>query len=163
MTTQEVVYIFSEIGNVVEFTNYIEPDWDDELGEIQREVQENLLPRGTLKEQKQVASKMLSDFRKAKLQPLSVSIWDQLHNTDSNTIDIGDFSKAKTIADGYGRSIDTIVSLIKTNSELPPPQIFRRPNGQYTLIGGNTRLMAFRALGIQPKVLFVDWSKHPLK
>lgn len=155
MDIYDVVSIFAEKT----FTNYIEPDWEDEFGEMEREISENLLPHGTPEEQEQVAMKMLSDFRKAKLQPLPKNIWDQLQNTDSNSIPLSGFDQAKAIADGYGRSIDTIVSLIKSNSELPPPQILRRPNGQYTLIGGNTRLMAFRALGIIPKVLMVDWSE----
>ena len=157
LSMTEVLRIYSETSST--YTNYTQPNWEDEFGEMEREVSENLLPQGTPEEQKQVALRMLSDFKNVPPQPLPDNIWSQLQNTDSYSIPVGGFDQAKALADEYERDIGAIISMIQSNAPLPPPQILRRPDGQYTLIGGNTRLMAFRALGIQPKVLVVDWAK----
>lgn len=82
MTTQEVISIFSS-------NSYAQPNWEEEFGEMEREVNETLLPQGTAEDQSQIAVKMLSDFKKASLQPLSESIWSQLQNTDSYSIPVG--------------------------------------------------------------------------
>ena len=101
---------------------------------------------------------MILDFKKAKPEDLDDRIWHKLENTDSNSIKSGDLNSAKKLAKKYNKNIGSILSAIDKQEEIPTPMILKKPDGSYTLVGGNTRLMALRAKGIKPKVLIVDYS-----
>jgi len=136
------------------FSNYTKPDWDDEFGEIERTVEEILYKDQPSKIQKAKAKEILSKFKRAKSVVLTDSIWDNLENTDSNSLKIGDYKKSIALSKKYGRTIEWIFDAIKNNKQIPMPQILST-NGRYILVGGNTRLMAFRVMGINPKVVLL--------
>ena len=51
---------------------------------------------------------------------------------------------------------------MKYGTSMPAPIVMKGDEDWYYLIGGNTRLMAARALGIRPKILLVDVSNKTI-
>jgi hypothetical protein len=136
MTTKEVVQIFAE-----NHSSYL----DSEIGEFERHTQENN-PDTTAEELK-------NKFEHARPIPLPDSIWANLQNTDSWDLEKGDIQKARELAIGYEKDFDYALKSVKEGFYNPP--LIIKENEAYTLIGGNTRLMACKVLGIRPKVLLV--------
>ena len=93
----------------------------------------------------------------AKLVPLDeFSMWRFLLNTESYKIKKGDLDAVYPIAAKYGRDIESILDVFSQGGTLPAPIVLVRKNLKPYLIGGNTRLMVARAMGVQPKVLKVQ-------
>lgn len=101
-------------------------------------------------------------YRQGKLITLSASMWRRLDNTDSwNTKTIKDIERAiRRNSKGSGtRSIEKIIREYISGKVRAPIVLEFNGGKSYTLIAGNTRLMAARMLEIEPKVLLVksDW------
>jgi hypothetical protein len=95
-------------------------------------------------------------FAASKPVILTDSDWARLENTDSyNTENLTQASKA---ASSYGRDIDSVMKGFQTGNSMKMPVVLERPDNTITLVGGNTRLMAARVLGIQPTVLWISSS-----
>jgi hypothetical protein len=82
---------------------------------------------------------------------LSDDIWSKLENTDS--YDIKSLKDAIRLAKKYGKNWESTLAAIKAGKTLDPPMILNYDKTKYYLVGGNTRLMFYKALGITPKVL----------
>jgi hypothetical protein len=98
---------------------------------------------------------LYSKFSKSKTVLLPDFIWNKLENTDSNELEVGDFQKASELANKYGRDLEYAIKTIKDDS-YNPPLIYQKGKDSYTLVAGNTRLMAAKILGIRPRVLIIS-------
>ena len=123
-------------------TKWKKPDLKEEQGEVERtaldlgiENYEDIMAAG----------------KKAKLEPLDDDTWSQLENTDSYDTDT--MKKADSRARKYNRDIASVLDGM--GKELPSPVVLFREGEPPYLVGGNTRLMASRALGHTPKVLAI--------
>jgi cytidyltransferase-like protein len=82
---------------------------------------------------------------------LSDSIWSKLENTDS--YQVKDIEDAVKLAKQYGKNWKPTLTAIKDGTVMDPPMILNYDKDKYYLVGGNTRLMFYKALGINPKVV----------
>ena len=82
---------------------------------------------------------------------LSDSIWSKLENTDS--YQVKDIEDAVKLAKQYGKNWKPTLTAIKDGTVMDPPMILNYDRDKYYLVGGNTRLMFYKALGINPKVV----------
>ena len=99
----------------------------------------------------QYADKLMFSYdANAKLVTLTDEIWRKLGNTDSWETKTWD--EVKERADEYGKDWETVAEGMRNGDELPAPIVVKWKNGTYRLIGGNTRLMVARVLGIRPKI-----------
>jgi hypothetical protein len=60
---------------------------------------------------------------------------------------------AINLAKQYGKNWKSILTAIKDGTIMDPPMILNYDKTRYYLVGGNTRLMFYKALGVTPKVL----------
>ena len=93
---------------------------------------------------------------KMRFTELPDSVWSQLKNTDSADVTKGDWEAVKRASEGK-RDWESIRRKMERGERLDAPIIIKLPN-EYHLVSGNTRLMCAKALGLVPKVLFVDLS-----
>ena len=112
-----------------------------EGSEIERTAQEFNIPLEDLK----------YAFVTGQMIILSDDIWSKLENTDS--YNITSIEDAVKLANQYGKKWKSTLSAIKNSEVLDPPMILNYDKDRYYLVGGNTRLMFYKALGIEPKVL----------
>ena len=112
-----------------------------EGSEIERTAQEFNIPLEDLK----------YAFIAGRMIILSDDIWAKLENTDS--YNITSIEDAVKLANQYGKKWKSTLSAIKNSEVLDPPMILNYDKTKYYLVGGNTRLMFYKALGITPKVL----------
>ena len=112
-----------------------------EGSEIERTAQEFNIPLEDLK----------YAFIAGRMIILSDDIWAKLENTDS--YNITSIEDAVKLANQYGKKWKSTLSAIKNSEVLDPPIILNYDKTKYYLVGGNTRLMFYKALGITPKVL----------
>jgi cytidyltransferase-like protein len=91
---------------------------------------------------------------------LTDDIWSKLENSDS--YQITSLDDAIKLAKEYGKNYKPTLDAIKNGEILDPPMILNYDKDKYYLVGGNTRLMFYRALGIEPKVLLatIDLPKE---
>jgi len=82
---------------------------------------------------------------------LSDDIWSKLENTDS--YQITSLDDAIKLAKQYGKNWKSVLTAIKDGTIMDPPLVLNYDKTKYYLVGGNTRLMFCKALGITPKVL----------
>ena len=82
---------------------------------------------------------------------LSDDIWSKLENSDS--YEVTSLDDAIKLAKQYGKDWKPVLSAIKNGTIVDPPMILNYDQNRYYLVGGNTRLMFCKALGIEPKVL----------
>lgn len=94
-----------------------------------------------------------NQFLEKNLKPLSDKIWSQLNNTDSWDEQSKNMEYVEKIAKQEEKDLPSIIDGIKSGS-IPAPIVLQK-DGKYELIGGNTRLMAARALKIRPRVLMI--------
>jgi hypothetical protein len=127
-------------------TTWIKPSIQEEMEEIKRTAEELHMPLRAL----------LLAAQRGSLVVLDDVFWSQMENTDSwETTDMDIVEKLGT---EYERDVDGLVQAMKTGQTLPAPLVLLKPNGIPYLIGGNTRLMVARALGIRPKVFLIKLS-----
>jgi hypothetical protein len=119
------------------------PDVDEEHDEIVQQARSLKLDPDHLK----------SAVTHGKLGPLSRRHWSKLDNSDSwHTKSV---ESARARAETYGRDIDSVMDALHQGHPLPAPMVLHRKGERPYLIGGNTRLMAARALGVRPHVIHV--------
>jgi cytidyltransferase-like protein len=82
---------------------------------------------------------------------LSDDIWSKLENSDS--YEVTSLDDAINAAKGYGKNWKPTLDAIKNGTIVDPPMILNYDQNRYYLVGGNTRLMFYKALDIEPKVL----------
>jgi cytidyltransferase-like protein len=112
-----------------------------ELGEIDRTAQKFNVPINDL----QYA------FEAGKENILTDDIWSKLENSDS--YQIKNLEQAIKLANKYKKDWRSIVRAIQDEKQLPLPLVLNYAKDKYYLVGGNTRLMFYKALGVQPIVL----------
>jgi len=113
----------------------------DEIDEIERTAQELNIP----------ISDIENAFNTGNIVTLSDDVWSKLENSDS--WDIKSLEDAIELAKKYNKNWKPTLSAIKDNKTINPPFILNYNKDNYYLVGGNTRLMFYKALGITPKVL----------
>ncbi len=125
---------------------WIKPSIEEESGEFER----------VAKDLDMNVAALMGAARKGKLVDLSDKVWKSMENTDSwHNIKPGDFETVESLARGYGRDVERIKSAYVSGGTLPAPIVVSFDN-RNTLLGGNTRLMIARAMGIRPKILLVS-------
>jgi cytidyltransferase-like protein len=82
---------------------------------------------------------------------LSDDIWSKLENSDS--YEVTSLDDAIKAAKGYGKNWKPTLDAIKNGTIVDPPMILNYDKTKYYLVGGNTRLMFYKALDKNPKVL----------
>jgi len=123
--------------------NWVKPSISDEMVELERVSGDEGIDLDALK----VA------FNQADVKTLSDSDWSRLENTESYGVE--SVFQAVEIAMGHDRDIASILRGLRGGSPINMPVILERNDGTITLVGGNTRLMASKALGISPKTLWI--------
>jgi cytidyltransferase-like protein len=119
------------------FTAYVAK----EASEIERTAEEFNIPLEDLK----------YAFTAGGMVILSDDIWSKLENTDS--YNVKSLEDAINLAKEYGKNWKPTHDAIKAGKTIDPPMILNYDKDKYYLVGGNTRLMFYKALGITPKVL----------
>ena len=82
---------------------------------------------------------------------LTDDVWSKLENSDS--YQIKNLEQAIKLATKYKKDWRSIVRAIQDEKQLPLPLVLNYAKDKYYLVGGNTRLMFYKALGVQPIVL----------
>jgi len=113
----------------------------DEMGEIERTAEKFNIPIEDLR----------YAFEAGQETILNDDTWSKLENTDSYKIK--NLEQAIKLADKYKKNWKKVVDAIKAEQQLPLPMILNYADGKYYLVGGNTRLMIYKALKLQPVVL----------
>jgi cytidyltransferase-like protein len=91
-------------------------------------------------------------FQAGSMVVLSDDIWSKLENSDSYSINSLD--DAIKLAKKYGKNWKPTLDAIKDDDAVvTPPMVLNYDKDKYYLVGGNTRLMFYKALGKIPKVL----------
>ena len=116
------------------------PTWPQEAGELERTGQELGISVEVLKEA----------YKKAVLQELNDLDWEGMENTESGdltwTIEkVREFLQDK-------RDFNQIERGLKGGKKLPAPIVLYREGEPPYLIGGNSRLLGCRVLGLRPIV-----------
>jgi hypothetical protein len=107
-------------------------------------------------------------YQDGQMVSLDDSIWSILENTDSWEIKQGDWKTVQELATKYneenraqdpkgfgkGRDPSHIKKGLEEGAPMPAPMVLS-VDGIYYLIGGNTRLMVSKAMGIRPKVFLL--------
>ena len=127
-------------------SSWIAPSIQEEMGELERTAEELSL---SLKE-------LLTATQKGTLVVLDDHLWSQMENTDS--WQTTDMDTVEQLGMEYERDVNQLVRAMKQGKILPAPLVLIKPDGVPYLVGGNTRLMVARALGIRPKVFLVKLS-----
>jgi hypothetical protein len=133
-----------------EATRWGKPDWTSEAEELSMQMDSGVLKIPGMSKN-QVWKLMVTE---GKLVTLSDDLWKRMENTDSWETD--SLEKAETLALEYDKDLDVIVSGLQEESEMPAPVVIIKPDGTPHLLGGNTRLMACKALGVRPKVWLLN-------
>lgn len=100
---------------------------------------------------------ILAQVPSASAMPLTDHMWSRMMNTDSWEIDT--VEKAIEYARMYDKDIRNI--LLGFGGSMDCPIVLMLPGNVPMLVGGNTRLMTFRGLGIRPMVFVVDVRHLP--
>ena len=90
-------------------------------------------------------------FTAGSMVVLSDDIWSKLENSDS--YEVNSLEDAIKLATGYNKDFDSTLAAIKADKTIDPPMVLNYDKDKYYLVGGNTRLMFYKALGKIPKVL----------
>jgi cytidyltransferase-like protein len=90
-------------------------------------------------------------FTAGSMAVLSDNIWSKLENSDS--YEVNSLDDAIKLATEYGKDYKPTLDAIKADKTINPPMVLNYDKDKYYLVGGNTRLMFYKALGKIPKVL----------
>lgn len=120
---------------------------NDERGEIVRTAEEEGIDE----------IELTNAFKNGKIIKLNDAIWSQIENTDS--YDVESREEAINFAKEYGKDWEPIDQAVKTDQELPLPMVLKHKD-RLTLVGGNTRLMFYRAYNKYPEVLLATISEN---
>jgi len=90
-------------------------------------------------------------FTAGSMVVLSDDIWSKLENSDS--YEVNSLDDAIKLAIEYSKDYKPTLDAIKADKTINPPMVLNYDKDKYYLVGGNTRLMFYKALGKTPKVL----------
>jgi len=121
------------------------PDVFAEKGELKRVSEEFGIGMSVLEYQAQNGN----------LVSLEQEIWDTLENTDSSTIEFGNWNQVDDISSQVDREWEDLKVKLERGKILEAP-IVMKFGDHYHLVAGNTRLMVSKAMGITPKVLLFE-------
>ncbi len=93
--------------------------------------------------------------QQGQLVELTDDLWNQLENTDSATLEFGDWVSVENLANQVNRDWSTLRQKLEKGEIVEAP-IIMKTQDQYHLVSGNTRLMVAKALGIRPSVLLFE-------
>lgn len=134
---------------------FTEPSLEQDVGEVLR-VAEAFT---SSEEEKELFLKNYYEaFEKGQAMTLYDAVWAELKNTDSFDIKKGDWESVAHHTEQAGRDWEKIRDDMQSGQDVAMPTILKI-NGIYHKVGGNTRLMVARALGIEPTVFMIDMSK----
>jgi hypothetical protein len=123
------------------------PDLKGEMDELQRASQDLNRDYGVDVSVKE----LVNAFNSSTEETISEEIWEKLQNTESNTIEEGDFEAVEEIAKKYDKTSPKILAKALKSGDYKRPLILNL-NGDYILVAGNTRLCTAAAMGMNPKV-----------
>ena len=135
--------------------NFVFPDIKKEEGEIER-VAETVFGGAD-------PTRFFEEFekraRKTQLSSLTQTEWAELENTGWHFITLGDWDKVAELSAECepNRDWQDLRNKMQSRKELDAPIVVRKGNLLHK-VGGNTRLMVAKALGVNPKVLVVDMT-----
>lgn len=97
-------------------------------------------------------------YKNAEPQVLDKKHWKEMENTDSWKTTTRKKIEKAIVDNNEPRNIDAVIDEFKSKT-IRCPIVLEKEDGVYYLIGGNTRLMVAKLLGIIPKivVLKTDW------
>jgi hypothetical protein len=90
-------------------------------------------------------------FQAGSMVILTDDIWSKLENSDSYSVN--SLEDAIKLATKYGKNWKPTLAAIKADKTIDPPMVLNYDKDKYYLVGGNTRLMFYKALDKTPKVL----------
>jgi DNA polymerase III epsilon subunit-like protein len=99
-------------------------------------------------------NRLIEKFDDGELVKLDDKDWKKLENTDSNKID--NIEDIKTLSVKYNKDFDNVYNQITVNKKIEAPIILYRKRKPYYLVGGNTRLMILKSLGLKPMVWVIE-------
>jgi hypothetical protein len=135
---------------------YTDKELEDETGEyFENETTQKTAPNA-FKDKADMIEKM----KNAKPVYLSSEEMENMNNTDMGDILNSDNPKqtAKERADEYGKDISWQYGSMEKNEKVPAPIALRDKNGEYHLVAGNTRAMAFTAAGKKLPIKVIDYD-----
>ena len=98
--------------------------------------------------------RLIESFDDGELTKLDEKDWKKLENTDSNKVDnIEDIQK---LAVKYGKDFDNVRNQISVDKKIEAPIVLYRKRKPPYLVGGNTRLMILKSMGIQPMIWAIE-------
>lgn len=101
-----------------------------------------------------IATSILFDaYETAELEELSDEDWSILDNADSSSTDWTTEDARYKCEQEYGRDFKRIEDGLKSGHTFPAPLVLFQENQGPYLIGGNSRLLGCRVLGLRPTVL----------
>jgi DNA polymerase III epsilon subunit-like protein len=98
--------------------------------------------------------RLIENFEDGELVKLEEKDWKKLENTDSNKVN--NIEDIKQLATKYGKDFDQIYKQITLDKKIEAPIVLYRKRKPPYLVGGNTRLMILKTLGIQPMIWAVE-------
>ena len=133
---------------------------DDEVANETGEYFENDYTKeqfpNAFKNKKELADKI----RNAKVVEVSDSDLKSMDNTDAGDIlkskDKRKAARAAAVEAEKTPQLESLMKAMKQGKPLPPSLVLRSKSKGLYLLGGNTRLMAAAAIGVKPKVKFID-------
>ena len=96
------------------------------------------------------------------LVDLDSDVWSELENTDSNSVEVGDWDAVHDHSNPDGqhkRDWESLKKKMDSGTEMDSPIIMKIGN-KYHLVSGNTRLMVSPAKGVIPKVLLFEVDEN---
>ncbi len=144
-----------KIKNLEKLESWSVPNFMEESGEIDRTAK--IFANGDEDLYKKIIECFKNQMNSIKLVPLTNEIWNNLENTDSIDLKLGDTDKAVELANYYKREWQTKLETIKSGKPMPAPIIFEM-NGRYHKVAGNTRLMLAKVLGKTPMVAIIHYK-----
>jgi hypothetical protein len=130
---------------------WINPNFQDEIAEFKHLISQEYV--GSLDD-------VLAAAGTGQLIDLDNTRWKDIYNSYSSDEHLT-MEEALLRASESGRDIDKIFQAINNGSLLYAPVVVELPDGRWRLISGNTRLMACRVMGINPKVWFFSLLESP--
>ena len=137
-------YLIKILKEMKKTVRYIKPSLDIERSELER----------TAEFFGYDIDRLIENFEDGELSKLDEKDWQKLENTDSNQIN--DLKQAEKLAISYGKGFDLVKNQIIVDKKIEAPIVLYRKRKPPYLIGGNTRLMMLKALGIQPMIWAVE-------
>lgn len=131
------------------------PNLKGEMDELQRASQDLSRDHGI----DVSVNELVKAFNSSTEETISKDIWEKLQNTESNTIERGDFKAVEEIAKKYDKTSPKILAKALKSGKYNRPLIINIGDN-YILVAGNTRLCTAAAMGIKPKVFIGKIGKQ---